>query len=228
MILTELRRQAGQLVEHPPSSGEGDEQQQQQLEDEQYDIAELITLVRSVATESWEQARVSSQMLCRSSLLDVMLARMLITSATQANDPRLALDVLAGMHERRVSPDAHMLALVLKCVASDMAWLPVIQAMKTAMVSSPGGLIQDTSRRHQGFLRALSSAVDRGKFFSSSFLVDALLQFNVVDLLTLKVGGGSNFCGQGLAANHWRVLQMLLTVAAAASRSSRRLMCLAH
>jgi hypothetical protein len=80
-----------------------------------------------------------------------------------------------------------MLALVLKSTSSGDTWQPVVEVIKSQLASLPGGLPQDPSRRHQGFLRALASAVERGKFFSSSFLVDALLHFRMVDAFTLKI-----------------------------------------
>lgn len=179
MILTQLRREAGQIVDYHQSMADQD--------DETHDIAEVITLVRSMATEDWAQAQASAHALCRSPLLDVMLARMLLTAATQGREPGLALRILAGMRERRVYPDAYMLALVLKSTSSGDTWQPVVEVIKSQLASLPGGLPQDPSRRHQGFLRALASAVERGKFFSSSFLVDALLHFRMVDAFTLKI-----------------------------------------
>jgi hypothetical protein len=39
----------------------------------------------------------------------------------------------------------------------------------------------------QGFTLALSSAIEHEKFYSSAYLVDALLKFRMVDLVTAKI-----------------------------------------
>lgn len=160
-------------------------------EETERDIGHVIKLVRALANRQWEQAEESAALLCRSPLLDTVLSRMVVYAATQRNEPDLALEILGGMREKRIDVDAFMASLVAKAAATDRRWMPVVEVIRAQLSSNPGGdLIMPGTpqgRRHGGFTQALASTIERGKFYSSSFLVDALLQFRMVDLFTAKV-----------------------------------------
>eukprot|EP00624_Nannochloropsis_granulata_P001942 evm.model.NODE_19262_length_43251_cov_28.561583.7 len=116
---------------------------------------------------------------------------MVVYAATQRNEPDLALEILGGMREKWIDVDAFMASLVAKAAATDRRWMPVVEVIRAQLSANPGGALTMPAvmkgRRHEGFTQALASTIERGKFYSSSFLVDALLQFRMVDLFTAKV-----------------------------------------
>lgn len=187
LVLTNLRAQFGHLDEEGAVVAAADDPGAVER-----DVGVIITLVRSLATRQWAAGAEAASALCESPLLDVVLSRMVLYAATQAGDPDLALGLLSGMHARRIDVDAFMASLVAKAAAKDRLWMPVVEVCKAQLSTNPvilgtarraGG----SGRRHEGFTQALAATVERGKFYSSSFLVDALLQFQMVDLFTAKV-----------------------------------------
>ena len=179
LILTRLRAQYS-------GGGHTDDAEEEAKE---RDIGQVINLVRALATRQWELAEEPAALLCHSPLLDTVLARMVVYAATQRNEPDLALEILSGMRETRIDVDAFMASLVAKAAATDRRWMPVVEVIRAQLSVNPGGggLLPQKGRRHEGFTQALASTIERGKFYSSSFLVDALLRFRMVDLFTAKV-----------------------------------------
>ena len=173
LILSELRAQYGGL-EAVALEGRGGEAFEEADADGsvEKDIAEVIKLVRALANRSWEQATESAALLCRSPLMDLVLARMLISAATRGGEPDLALQVLGGMYERRVFPDVFVANMVVRAAVADPRWTPVVDVVRAQLSSNPSGG-GGSGRRHQGFTQALASAVERGKFYSSSHLVSS-------------------------------------------------------
>lgn len=186
-MLTNLRAQFGHLDEGGAIAAAADDP-----EAVERDVALIITLVRALATRQWEAGAEAASRLCDSPLLDVVLGRMMLHAATQGKgDPDLALALLSGLHAKRIDVDAFMASLVAKAAAKDRRWMPVVEVCKAQLSTNPvilgtarraGG----SGRRHEGFTQALAATVERNKLYSSSFLVDALLQFQMVDLFTAK------------------------------------------
>lgn len=186
-MLTNLRAQFGHLNEEGAIAAAAKDPSGVER-----DVGIIINLVRSLATRQWAAGAEAASTLSESPLLDVVLSRMVLYAATQAGDPDLALGLLSGMHARRIDVDAFMASLVAKAAAKDRRWMPVVEVCKAQLSTNP--VILGTARRaggagrrHEGFTQALAATVERGKFYSSSFLVDALLQFQMVDLFTAKV-----------------------------------------
>jgi len=191
LILTTLRAQySGQQQQQQEEVGVVKPSEDEDEEAEK-DIGHVINLVRALANRQWEQAEESAALLCHSPLLDTVLSRMVVYAATQRNEPDLALEILGGMREKRIDVDAFMASLVAKAAATDRRWMPVVEVIRAQLSANPGGALimpgGAKGRRHEGFTQALASTIERGKFYSSSFLVDALLQFRMVDLFTAKV-----------------------------------------
>jgi len=202
LILTSLRAHySGQQQQQQQQQQQGEEMEEEEEEvaklsedddgEAEIDIGHVINLVRALANRQWEQAEESAALLCHSQLLDTVLSRMVVYAATQRNEPDLALEILGGMREKRIDVDAFMASLVAKAAATDRRWMPVIEVIRAQLSTNPGGSLTMPAvmkgRRHEGFTQALASTIERGKFYSSSFLVDALLQFRMVDLFTAKV-----------------------------------------
>jgi hypothetical protein len=178
IFLDNLRRSEGEGEGEGEGAAEGDRE-----------IGETIKLARALLSDDPAQAAASAAVLAETLLMDIMIARMLVSASTRANSPDLGLRVLAGMYKRSVRPDPFIATLVLKASAEDGSWAPVAEEVRRQLSERPEGGAP-LGRQHEGFTRVLAAAVKRGKFYSGSFLVDMLLSYRMITLFTTKVRAG--------------------------------------